>query len=120
MGLPVAVPHVQSGKLRAIAVTGAARSSLLPEVPTVSEAALPGFEVTSWYGVFAPAGLPADIVAKLNSEIGSAVTAAEVKERLAALGAEPSVKSPDQFGRYVRQEIAKWAKVVKDSGAKAE
>ena len=120
MGLPVAVPHVQSGKLRAIAVTGAARSSLLPEVPTVSEAALPGFEVTSWYGVFAPAGLPADIVAKLNSEIGSVVTAAEVKERLAALGAEPSVKSPDQFGRYVRQEIAKWAKVVKDSGAKAE
>jgi len=120
MGLPVAVPHVHSGKLRAIAVTGAARSTLLPEVPTVSEAALPGFEVTSWYGVFGPAGLPADIVAKLNSEIGSAVTAAEVKERLAALGAEPSVKSPDQFGRYVRQEITKWAKVVKDSGAKAE
>ena len=120
MGLPVAVPHVQSGKLRAIAVTGAARSSLLPEVPTLSEAALPGFEVTSWYGVFGPAGLPADIVVKLNSEIGSAVTAPEVKERLAALGAEPSVKTPDQFGRYVRQEIAKWAKVVKDSGAKAE
>jgi len=120
MGLPVAVPHVQSGKLKAIAVTGAARSPLLPDVPTVSEAGLPGFEVTSWYGVFGPAGLPADIVAKLNSEIGSAVTAAEVKERLAALGAEPSVKSPDQFGRYVRQEITKWAKVVKDSGAKAE
>ena len=120
MGLPVAVPHVPSGKLRAIAVTGAARSSLLPEVPTLSEAALPGFEVTSWYGVFGPAGLPADIVVKLNSEIGSAVTAPEVKERLAALGAEPSVKTPDQFGRYVRQEIAKWAKVVKDSGAKAE
>ena len=120
MGLPVAVPHVQSGKLRAIAVTGAARSSLLPEVPTLSEAALPGFEVTSWYGVFGPVGLPADIVVKLNSEIGSAVTAPEVKERLAALGAEPSVKAPDQFGRYVRQEIARWAKVVKDSGAKAE
>ena len=120
MGLPVAVPHVQSGKLRAVAVTGAARSSLLPEVPTLSEAALPGFEVTSWYGVFGPAGLPADIVVKLNSEIGSAVTAPDVKERLAALGAEPSVKAPDQFGRYVRQEIAKWAKVVKDSGAKAE
>jgi tripartite-type tricarboxylate transporter receptor subunit TctC len=120
MGLPVAVPHVQSGKLRAIAVTGAARSPLLPEVPTVSEAGLPGFEVTSWYGVFGPVGLPADIVVKLNAEIGSAVTALEVKERLAALGAEPSVKAPDQFGRYVRQEITKWAKVVKDSGAKAE
>jgi tripartite-type tricarboxylate transporter receptor subunit TctC len=120
MGLPVAVPHVQSSKLRAIAVTGAARSPLLPEVPTVSEAGLPGFEVTSWYGVFGPAGLPADIVVKLNSEIGSAVTAPDVKERLAALGAEPSVKTPDQFARYVRQEITKWAKVVKDSGAKAE
>ena len=120
MGLPVAVPHVQSSKLRAIAVTGAARSPLLPEVPTVSEAGLPGFEVTSWYGVFGPAGLPADIVAKLNSEIGSAVTAPDVKERLAALGAEPSVKAPDEFARYVRQEITKWAKVVGDSGAKAE
>ena len=120
MGLPVAIPHVQSGKLRAVAVTGAARSSLLPEVPTVSEAGLPGFEVTSWYGVFGPTGLPASIVVKLNSEIGSAVTAADVKERLAALGAEPSVKSPDQFGRYVRQEITKWAKVVRDSGARAE
>src|SRR5262245_31615215 len=120
MGTPVALPHIQSGKLRAIAVTGAARSSLLPEVPTVSEAGLPGFEVTSWYGVFGPAGLPAHIVAKLNSEIGRAVTTPEVKERLAALGAEPSLKSPDEFGRYVRQEIARWARVVKDSGAKAE
>jgi len=101
-------------------VTGAARSSLLPDVPTVSEAGLPGFDVTSWYGVFGPAGLPAGIVAKLNLEIGSAVTAPEVRERLAALGAEPSVKAPEEFSRYVRQEIAKWAKVVKDSGAKAE
>jgi tripartite-type tricarboxylate transporter receptor subunit TctC len=89
-------------------------------LPTASEAGLPGFEVTSWYGVFGPAGLPADIVAKLNSEIGSAVTATDVRERLAALGAEPSVKAPDQFDRYVRQEITKWAKVVKGSGAKAE
>jgi len=120
MGTPVALPHIQSGKLRAIAVTGAARSSLLPEVPTVSEAGLPGFEVTSWYGVFGPAGLPAHIVAKLNSEIGRAVTTPGVKERLAALGAEPSLKSPDEFGRYVRQEIAKWARVVKESGARAE
>jgi tripartite-type tricarboxylate transporter receptor subunit TctC len=89
-------------------------------VPTVSEAGLPGFEVTSWYGVFGPAGLPAHIVAKLNSEIGRAVTTPGVKERLAALGAEPSVKAPDEFARYVRQEITKWAKAVKDSGAKAE
>ena len=120
MGTPVALPHVQSGKLKAIAVTGASRSSLLPEVPTVSEAGLPGFDVTSWYGVFGPAGLPAGIVAKLNAEIGGAVTAPDVRERLAALGAEPSVKAAEEFSRYVRQEITKWAKVVKDSGAKAE
>src|SRR3954471_19108237 len=86
MGFPVAMPHVQSGRLRVIAVTGAARSPVLPSIPTVSESGLPGFDVTSWYGVFGPAGLPKDIVSKLNTEISSAITAPELKERLAALG----------------------------------
>jgi tripartite-type tricarboxylate transporter receptor subunit TctC len=120
MGFPVATPHVQSGKLRAVAVTGAARSPLLPAIPTVSEAGLAGFNVTSWYGVFGPAALSRDIVVKLNAEIGGAMTAPDLKERLAALGAEPSVKTSDQFGSYVREEIAKWARVVKESGAKLD
>jgi tripartite-type tricarboxylate transporter receptor subunit TctC len=120
MGLPVAMPHLQSGKLRAIAVTGAARSPLLADIPTVAEAGLPGFDVTSWYGVFGPAALPRDIVVRLNNEIGAAINSAELKERLAALGAEPSRKTPEQFARYVREEIVKWAKVVRDSGAKLD
>jgi len=120
MGLPIAMPHVQSGKLRAIALTGATRSPLLPQIPTVAESGLPGFDVTSWYGVFGPAALPREIIVKLNTEISAAITAPELKERLAALGAEPSVKSTDQFARYVHGEIAKWAKVVKESGAKLD
>ena len=120
MGFPVAMPHVKSGKLRAIAVTGVARSPLLPDLTTVAEEGLPGFDVTSWYGVFGPAALPRDIVVKLNAEIGRGINAAELKERLAALGAEPSTKSPEAFSQYVRDEIAKWAKVVKASGAKLD
>ena len=120
MGFPVATPHVKAGKLRAIAVTGATRSPLLPDVPTVSEAGLPGFDVTSWYGVFAPAAVSRDIINKVNAEIANAVTAPELKERLASLGAEASIKKPDEFAQYVREEIVKWAKVVKASGAKVE
>ncbi len=120
MGLPVAMPHVQSGKLRAIALTGATRSPLLPQLPTVAEAGLPGFDVTSWYGLFGPAALPREIIMRLNGEISAAITAPELKERLTALGAEPSVKNPEQFAQYVREEITKWAKVVKASGAKLD
>lgn len=120
MGFPVAMPHVKSGKLRAIAVTGASRSPLLPELPTVAEAGLADFDVSSWYGVFGPVALPRDIVNKLNAEIGRGINAPELKERLAALGAEPSAKTPDTYARYVREEIAKWAKVVKASGAKLD
>ncbi len=120
MGFPVAMPHVQAGKLRAIAVTSAARSPLLPSIPTVSEAGLPGFDVTSWYGVFGPAALPKEIVAKLNAEISGLISAPDLKERLTTLGAEPSTKTPAEFAQYVRNEIVKWAKVVKDSGAKLD
>jgi tripartite-type tricarboxylate transporter receptor subunit TctC len=120
MGLPVAMPHVQSAKLRAIALTGAVRSPLLPRIPTVAEAGLPGFDVTSWYGIFGPAALPKEIVARLNSEIGSAITAPDLTERLTALGAEPAIRTPADFAQYVRNEITKWAKIVRDSGAKLD
>lgn len=120
MGFPPAIPQVKAGRLRAIAVTGAKRSPLLPEVPTVSEAGLSGFEVSSWYGLFGPAGLSKDIITKVNGDTAALLALADVKERLAGLGAEPAPMSPEEFGRYVRGEIAKWAKVVKESGAKVD
>lgn len=120
LGFPVATPHVKSGKLRAIAVTSIERSPLLPGIPTVSEAGLPGFNVTSWYGVFAPAATPKDLVGRLNAEIAGVVASPDVRQRLAVMGAEPAAGEPGQFARYVREEIAKWAKVVKDSGAKLD
>lgn len=120
IGLPPAMPYVKSGRLRVIAVTGMTRSALLPDAPTVNESGLPGFEVTSWYGVFGPAALPRDVVAKVNADIAAILGAADLRERLAGLGAEPGAMSVDAFGRYVRDEIAKWAKVVKDAGAKVD
>lgn len=119
MGLPPSLRQVKAGKLRAIAVTGRTRSPLLPEVPTVSESGLPGFDVSSWYGVFCPAGLPRDLVTKLNVDIVGILGTTDMKERLASLGAEPIPMSPNDFARFVREEIAKWAKVVAESGAKA-
>jgi len=117
IGLPPAMPYVTSGRLRVIAVTGMTRSALLPSAPTVNESGLPGFDVTSWYGVFGPAALPKEIVAKLNADVAAILGAQDLKERFAGLGAEPGSMSQDAFARYVREEITKWAKVVKDSGA---
>lgn len=120
IGLPPAMPFVKTGRLRVLAVTGATRSPLLPEVPTVSEAGLPGFEVTSWYGMFAPAGLPKDLLMKLNTDITAVLKSADIEKRLATLGAEPAPLSPEDFEKFVREEITKWAKVVKESGAKVD
>ena len=120
IGFPAALPNVKSGKLRVIAVTSAARSPLLPDVPTVAETGLPGFDVTSWYGVFGPAALSTDIAGKLNGEIATMVVAPDVKERLAQLGAEPAKMSADEFRRYVKAEVARWSKVVRDSGARLD
>ena len=117
IGLPPAMPYLKSGRLRAVAVTGMARSALLPEAPTVNESGLPGFDVTSWYGIFGPSALPKEIVAKVNADIAAILGAADLKERLATLGAEPGSMTQDAFTSYVREEIAKWTKVVKESGA---
>lgn len=117
IGLPPAMPYVSSGRLRVIAVTGMTRSALLPNTPTVNESGLPGFDVTSWYGIFGPAALPKDIVAKLNSDVAAILGTQDLKDRLATLGAEPGSMSTEAFARYVREEISKWAKVVKESGA---
>ncbi|MBI3918937.1 MAG: tripartite tricarboxylate transporter substrate binding protein [Betaproteobacteria bacterium] len=120
MGFPPAIPQIKTGRLRAIAVTSAKRSPLLPAVPTVSESGLPGFEVNSWYGLFGPAGLPAALRTRLNGDVVAILGDADLKERLATLGAEPGPMPADEFGRFVRSEIAKWAKVVKASGASAD
>lgn len=120
LGLPPAMTFVKAGRLRVLAVTGAKRSPLLPDEPTVSEAGLPGFDVTSWYGMFAPAGLPADILKKLNEDITVALASPDLGKRLDSLGADPAPLSPEEFGNFVRHEIAKWSNVVKESGAKVD
>ena len=120
MGLPPAMPYVKSGRLRVVAITSTKRSPLMPEAPTVSESGLPGFDVSSWYGIFGPAGLPRDIVTRVNADITAVLGTADMKERLAALGADPAPMTPENLGQLVRDEITKWAKVVKESGAKVD
>lgn len=117
IGLPPSMGYIKAGRLRPIAVTGVKRAPLLPDVPTVAEAGLPGFDVTSWYGVFGPAAIPKNLVAKINADIAAILDAPDMKERLDKLGAEPAPLSPDEFAKYVREEVSLWAKVVKASGA---
>ena len=119
IGFPGAMPHVKSGRLRPIAVTSAKRSSLLPELPTIAETALPGFNVTSWYGVFGPARIPPDIVAKLNAEIRALAATDDVKAKIAGVGAEIETNTPAEFAKLVPAEIERWAQVVRASGATA-
>jgi len=120
MGFPAALPMVKAGKLRALAVTSAQRSALLPEVPPVGESGLPGYDVTSWYGVFAPAGTPDAIVTRLYTELATQFKSPDVAKRLSALGAEIAIMSPAELARFLRDDIKKWAAVVKASGAKPE
>jgi tripartite-type tricarboxylate transporter receptor subunit TctC len=115
-----ALPHIKSGKLRALAVTSAKRSLALPEVPTVSEAGLAGYDSTQWYGVLAPAGTAREIVARLHDEIVRALRDAEVGKRLAADGAEPVGSSPEEFAAFIKSESEKWAKVANAAGIKPE
>jgi tripartite-type tricarboxylate transporter receptor subunit TctC len=120
MGFPPAVPQIKAGKLRPLAVSSLKRSPVLPEVPTVDESGLRGFKVESWYGVFGPAATPKNVVSKIHADMQAVLASAEMKSKLAPLGAEPSLMSSADFTRYVHDDIAKWAKVVKASGAKAD
>jgi tripartite-type tricarboxylate transporter receptor subunit TctC len=113
------LPNAKSGKVRALAVTSAKRSAAMPEVPTVAES-VPGYSAVGWYGVLAPAGTDATIVNKLSAEINRILKLPEVSERLSSLGAEPTGSTPDEFATHIRIEIAKWGKVVRDSGARIE
>lgn len=114
------LPCVKAGRLRALAVTSARRSATAPQLPTVAEAGVPGFEAITWHGVVVPAATPQPIVERLNRDIVSALRAPDVRERLEALGAEVMAGTPREFADYIAREIPKWAKVVKDSGARAD
>jgi tripartite-type tricarboxylate transporter receptor subunit TctC len=118
--MPTVLPHVKAGKLRALATIGAARAAATPEIPTVAEAALPGFEVTNWIGLFAPAHTSPEIVQRLNGEVTRIMQSPEVQARLLAEGARNTPNTPEQFGSFVKAEIAKWAPIVRASGARVE
>ena len=118
--LAAAMPEIQSGKLRALAVTGAKRSAAAPQLQTVAEAGVPGYEVTSWFGVLAPAATRPEIVARINSDFVRTVNAPEVKERLATQGAEVVGSTPQEFAAHIRAEAARWSKVIKAAGIRAD
>jgi tripartite-type tricarboxylate transporter receptor subunit TctC len=119
-GMLATYPHVTGGRLRALAVSSSRRAAAAPELPTVAESGLPGFETGSWQGVLAPAGTPGEIVTKINAEIRRILAMPDIKAQLAAQGTEVRADSPDSLGKFMRSEIARWAKVVKQSGVKVE
>ena len=118
--IPSSLAHIKAGKLKALAVTSAKRTPLLPDVPTLAEAGVPGVEAAAWHGVLAPAGTPPAIVNKLNAEIVKVLKSPEMTQRLAANGLDPIGSSPQEFADFIASENVKWAKVVKASGAKPE
>lgn len=114
------LPHVQSGKLRALAVTDGKPSAIAPDLPTVAASGLPGFEALQWFGLFAPAGTPEQIVARVHDEVVKALQLPDMQERLQGLGMQIVGSTPSEFGSFMRAESAKWGKVVRDSGAKVD
>jgi len=114
------LPYIQSGRLKALAVTSLRRSQVMPDVPTVAESGLKGFEALQWFGVFAPAGTRAEVVTRLNTEIVKILQTADMRERLTKLASEVMADTPEQFAAFQKAEIAKWARVVKDSGARID
>lgn len=118
--MPAAMPHVRAGKLRALAVTGSKRTRAMPDLPTIAEAAVPGYEADGWIGVLVPAGTPRRIVEKLNSEIGAILGMPGIAAYLLSQGAEASPTTPEQFAAFIKAEIAKWANVIKTARIHAE
>ena len=118
--IPSVVQHIQAGKLRALAVTGKERSPEMPDIPTVAESGLPDFEVTAWFGIFAPAQTPQPVVARLNAELVKILAMADVREKLANHGVEPGGGSPESLGRFLVSEVAKWGDVVREAGIRTE
>jgi tripartite-type tricarboxylate transporter receptor subunit TctC len=117
---PSALPHVQTRRLRALGVTGAKRASGLPDIPTIAEAGVAGYEASAWYGVLAPAGTPPAIVNKLQNEIHAVLRMPEIIDKLVAQGLEPAANTPDEFARFIHAEFAKWSKVINVAGVKLE
>ena len=118
--IPSALPQVRAGKLRALAVTGPRRSPVLPELPTVAESGLPGFSITSWFALFAPAGTPSKILLLLNKEAGKAIASQDLRQQWMAQGLEPAGGTADQLAEFRRLEAPKWEKIVRESGARVE
>ena len=118
--MPSVLPMVKANRLRALAVTSLTRTTLMPELPTVAESGIPGFEVIVWYGVFAPAGTPRPIISRLNQEIGKLAAMQDIKDRLAVQGAEVMISTPEELTQRVRGDLAKWGKIVRTSGIKAD
>ena len=119
-GMPAVMPHTRSNRLRLLAVGNTKRLALLPDVPTIAESGVPGYDATQWYGVLAPAGTPRELVMRLNAEMTKALARPDVREKLAADGAIPVGNTPEEFGALIKAEIARWAPVVKASGAQPE
>jgi tripartite-type tricarboxylate transporter receptor subunit TctC len=118
--MPSALPLVKAGEVRAIAVTSATRSAAAPSIPTIAESGLPGFEATSWFALYAPAGIPKEMQARMNAETARVMALPDVKEKLAALGLDIATGTPEALASFMQTETAKWAKVVKESGAKPD
>jgi tripartite-type tricarboxylate transporter receptor subunit TctC len=118
--IPTLIGHVKGGKMRAIAVTSAKRADDLPQVPTIAESGYKGFEAVTWFGVVGPANLPKEVVAKLNADINKALQAADLRKKLGDQGADVSGSTPEQFGKLIRDDITRWGRIVKESGAKVD
>jgi tripartite-type tricarboxylate transporter receptor subunit TctC len=117
---PVLLPHVKSGALRGLAVTSLQRLASVPELPTMAESGVPGYEVTAWFGFLAPAGTPQAVISKVHADVAKAIAMPDVRERMTAQAAEPIGSTPQEYASFIAAEIAKWSKIVKASGAKVE